>query len=338
MSLIDLKNLEKLTPEQKSQFNALLEQFPHLESKMETARELNTPTKMDEARYVTPTPASQVNDEVDYANFSITSPLQEAQPESTNKDLLPKMKVNALESSFSSFETETEERKPSPREAQEMEEKRREHVRQQQIKSGVDAGQSYAVASFSPEGKVHPVLQKLRATLGMRSVQKPVEVNVGGCIYGMKALDRMSLANATLLAITTTTANALYESNLESSIVAFSVVHIDGVPLYDIFSIPTEDGPIGEVASPLTREQREQKAAEAFYIELLKNPNELTEALGIHYQQEFPPLNLLGAGKAKFLCPVENCIQSRIADYDTICYCPVHGAQMARETDLPNPS
>ena len=338
MSLIDLKNLDKLTPEQKAQFNSLLEQFPHIESKMETSRELNTPTRIEDSKYVKPTPAAQVNDEVDYSNFNITSPLQEAQPETTNKDRLPKMKVNALESSFSSFETEEEVRKPSPKEEQEREEKRREHIKQQQIRAGVEAGQPLEVASFRPEGKVHPVLQKMRATLGMRSVQKPVEVNIGGCVYGMRALDRMSLANATLLAVTTTTANALYESNLESAIVAFSVVTIDSVPLYDIFSIPTEDGAVGEEPSPLTREQREQKAAEAFYMELLKNPNELTEALGIYYQQEFPPLNLMGAGKAKFLCPVENCLQSRIAEYDVVCYCPMHGTQMARETDLPNPS
>jgi hypothetical protein len=61
------------------------------------------------------------------------------------------------------------------------------------------------------------------------------------------------------------------------------------------------------------------------------------EGLGIYYQQEFPPLNLIGAGKAKFMCPAEACLQSRIADRDAACFCPVHGEKMAREDLLPNP-
>jgi len=331
MSMIDLKNLEKLSPEQRAQFSALLEQFPHLDSKMSTSRELNTPTKLEEEKhFVTPPSAAQVNDEVDYTNFTI--PQAEGKP---NKDLLPKMKINPLESSFSSLEDVEKPLPPDAQKTKEIEEARKA----QRVKAGVASGQPYEVASFSDEGKVHPVLHKLRATVGMRSMQKPVVVNVGGCNYSMRPLDRSSLTNATALAMSTTPNSILLETSIENAIIAFSVVAVDNVPLYDVFSIPTHDAPIGDPHPvALTQLQREEKAAEAFYMELLRSPNELVEALGVYYQQEFPPLVLLGADKAKFLCPESNCLQSRIADRDEDCFCPVHGVKMAREDRLPNPS
>jgi hypothetical protein len=79
-------------------------------------------------------------------------------------------------------------------------------------------------------------------------------------------------------------------------------------------------------------------AAEAFYTEIMKSPNELTETLSTYYQQNFPLLNLFGEGKAKFVCPEADCLQSRIDDQDAVCYCPIHGEKMTREDSLPNPS
>lgn len=328
MPMLDIKNLDKLSPEQRSQFNALLEQFPHLDSKMETARELNTPTVQEEKTHFIE-PPSQLSDELDYSNFMIPQP--DVNPQS-NKDLLPKLKINPLDSSFSSLEQESE--KPIPQQqTREAEAARREQQNQQRIKSAIASGQRPEIASFSTEGKAHPVLQKMRATVGLRSIQKPVVINLGGCNYSMRPLDRAAIANATVLAMTTTPNPMLYETNLENAIIAFSVVEIDGVPLYDVFSIPTEAD-----KETLTQLQREEKAAEAFYIELMRSPNELVEALGVFYQQEFPPLTLLGEGRAKFLCPAPNCLQSRIAEYDSVCYCPVHGEKMAREDLIPNPS
>lgn len=331
--MIDLKNLDKLTPEQRSQFNALLEQFPHLDSKMSTSRELNTPTKLesdDESprHFVPATTADQINDEIDYTNFMSQQVPEVKYP---NKDMMPKLKVNPDEMSFTSLGDDGErEEKPKVN--------REELQRKRQTEAGVKAGQPYEIASFNPEGKVHPVLQKLRATVGLRSVQKPVVINIGGCNYSMKALDRASITNATILAMTTTTNQMTYESNLESAIVAYSIVAIDGVPIEEVFSIPHTDVLLGEKEpTNLTHLQRQEKAAQELYMELLRSPNELVEALGIHYQQEFPPLSLLGEGKARFLCPEANCVQARIANKDDVCYCPIHGVAMAREDQLPNP-
>ena len=329
MAMLDIKNLDKLTPEQKSQFDALLAQFPHLDSKMETSRELNTPSKLEvENQYISP--PSQLTEEIDYSNF--TAPPIERQ---FKKEDLPSLKINPLDASFSSLDREAV-KVEQPKLTQE---EQQQQVRQQRIRAAINAGQEPEIAGFSTEGKTHPVLQKMRATVGLRSVQEPVVVNIGGCKYSMRPLDRGAIANATVLAMTTMTNPMLYETNLENAIIAFSIVAIDGVPLLDVFSIPKEDAPIGaDKVVPLTKVQREEKAAEALYTELMHSPNELVEALGVYYQQEFPQLSLLSEGKAKFLCPEPNCLQTRIADYNVDCFCPMHGTKMAREDKLPNPS
>jgi len=322
MAMLDIKNLEKLTPDQRAQFDALLSQFPHLESKMDTTRELNTPTKAEQDA---PQP-SITDNEIDYSNFIPAAPVERG----VKKSELPNLVVNELESPFRSIEQEQEIRKPTAEETA----KKEEAIRQQKIKAAMAAGQPPEVAKFNPEGKTHPVLQKMRATVGLRSVQEPVIVNVGGCDYSLRPLDRRNVTNATVLAMTMTNNPVLYETNLENAIIAYSVVAIDGVPVVDVFSISVVD----LEGNPLNRLRREEMAAEALYTELAESPNELIEALGIYYQQEFPPLNLIGAGKAKYLCPAPKCLQSRIADLDATCYCPVHGEKMAREDQIPNPS
>jgi len=335
MSMIDLKNLDKLNPEQKAQFNALLDQFPHLNSKMETSRELRTPTVLEEEKKFIQPPL-QTTEEVDYSNFSTPAP--SAPLPKKPKSEIPQIKIdpNSPSAMFSSFEKEDEKPKLTEEEVKEIQEEKK----QQRIEAAVAAGQPPEIAKFSDKGKIHPILQKMRATVGLRSVQDPVIVDLGGCKYSMRPLDRSNIAQATVLAATTTTNTLVYETNLEAAIIAFSVVAIDHVPIVDIFSIPTEELAVEEGKPPvrLTHLQREERAARELYLELLRSPNELVEGLGIYYQQEFPPLSLIGKGKSKFLCPAEDCLQSRIADSDSDCYCPVHGEKMAREDLIPSPS
>jgi len=331
MTMMDITNLDKLTPEQKNQFNALLDQFPHLGSKMDTSRELNTPTKLEESKYIQPPQA--MAEEMDYSSFL---PNQEDTPRvAPKRDTIPTMKVNEATSPFRSFEQEEEVRKPT----REEEEQKQQLRQQQKIQAAVAAGQPLEIAKFSTEGKAHPVLQKMRATVGLRSVREPVVVDLGGCRYSMRPLDRSHVTQATMLAATTTSNSMLYQTNLEVAIVAYSVVAIDNAPIVDIFSIAHEEFVAEENRNvPMNHLRREEKAAEALYMELLRSPNELVEGLGIYYQQEFPPLNLIGTGKAKFLCPAPQCLQSRIADAELDCFCPVHGEKMAREDMIPNPS
>ncbi len=316
MSMIDIKNLEHLTPEQKKQYSELLENFPHLNSKMDSSRNLDTPLA-NEIRA-----SSNSTDEIDYDLY--TNINSEINPNKRSVPVdSPEIKIDEKSNFFSSFEPEVAE----------STNKMKAEVEKKRIQSAIKSGQPEAVAKFNPEGKVHPILKKMRATLGMRVGHDERTLDLGGCKYSMRVLDRARLTQATVLAISMTSNPDIYESNLETAIVAFSIVSIDKVPTADIFSIPYEDSD----SKTLTSLQRNERAAHALYIELLSSPNELVENLSIFYQQEFPNLNLLGAGRSRYLCPMPNCLQSRIAEVNGDCFCPVHGEKMAAEDALPNP-
>lgn len=315
--MIDLKNLDKLTPDQRTHFNALLDQFPHLKSK--AGDKLNTPTKQeldpdDDFSYggiATMPEASE--EEIDYTTFQ----LPKTEPVKRDPKDFPSIKVGeGVGNSPLSFD------QPIVKEEGKVE-----------VKPLV-APPVEKSPNFSTEGKIHPVLLKMRAALGSRASQLPVEVEIGGCTYGLQALDREGVANATSLAMSNTTNQTLYDANLEASIIAFGLVTIDKVPLIDLFKIPDTyaDGKI------ILLKQRKIMACEYMFIELLASPNELVETLGIYYMQHFPVLSLLDDRKGKFMCPVANCLQFRIADKESDNYCPVHGDKMTEEDDLPNPS
>lgn len=329
--MIDIKNLDSLTPEQRDQFNNLLSQFPHLDSKMDSSRELNTPTKREMQGGGEPTsrqPRTPQSEEMDYSSFILPNDEEPSRDDRLRQDgpyrrnEMPSIRVNPEESFLTSFDKEKKET------SEENKKQQQEMLRKVAEESGIPP----EIATFKADGKVHPVLQKFRATLGMRSSQPPLVFELGGSRYGMRALDRQGVVSATTLAATQGTPLS-YEHNLEVSIVAFSVMTLDGVPLYDVFSIPARDDSGREVP----KLQREEMAATSFYLELLKSPNELVEALGTFYLQEFPPLTLLNKDSAKYMCPEANCLQTRIAERGSRCYCPVHGTLMAQDDMLPNP-
>jgi hypothetical protein len=333
MTMIDLKNLDKLSPEQRTHFQALLDTFPHLESKMVTARELNTPTKIEADKttvnFKSPEAPKPDDNELDYSNFM---PSENPIERPINKEAIPSLKIDPKNSNFfQSFETEEEKKTPEQVEAE------KETREEQQVKTRMASGQPREVATFKTEGKAHPVLQKFRASLGMRSTQPPSILTLGGCDYHVKALDRTGVANAVFLAVTTTSQQALYDTKLETAIIAYAVVAIDKVPLADIFNIASEEViPSGETVV-IDKGRRADLATQAFYQELLASPNEIVESLSTFYQQEFPQLSLLGEGKVRYLCPEANCMHSRIADVNTTWYCPQHGVILASEGNLPNP-
>lgn len=315
--MIDLKNLDKLSPEQREQFNTLLEHFPHIQSK--AGNKLNTPTKQemdpnDELNYGSlnqPAPQAPAEDEIDYSSFQVPS----TEPVRMNKDDFATVKVSDG-SKPKTFD-------PSPVEEEEQERIVPKKVTAQPTKP-----------QFSPEGKAHPILQKMRAALGSKLGNLPVDVAIGGCTYGLQALDRNAMAQATSLALSITTNQTLYDANLETALISFSIVYIDKVPLVDIFDIPKnhDDGTF------ILKSDREILAAHAMFAELLASPNELVESLGIYYQQHYPMLSLLEEGKGRYMCPEPKCMQFRIAEIGSDNYCPVHGKKMLEEDELPNPS
>lgn len=326
MNMIDISNLDKLTKEQKEQFAGLLDQFPSLGSKMDASRELNTPTKLETISFKEG--FDKMSEELDYSNFIAPMPT-EVQKVSKRVEDLPTLKVDPNKNSFSSIEQETEKTEENQKDVEEK-------TNQQRIQAAIKSGQAPEIAKFETVGKIHPVLKKLRATMGLRSIQPPIVVALGGVNYSMQSLDRSSITKATLLALQTTDNNLLYQTNLEVAIIAHAIVAIDNVPLVDIFSIPTEEI-VEDESKPISAARREDLAIRSMYTELLCSPNELVESLSTFYQQEFPALNLIGAGKFKYVCPVSECLQSRIIEENATCYCPVHGEKMAREDQLPNP-
>ena len=329
--MIDLKNLDKLSPEDRDQFNELLKNFPHIQSK--AGNKLNTPTKLemdpnDELNYgninqqpvapVAPTPQSE--DELDFSSFQVPA----SEPVRMNKEDLATVQVSdggvaaKNEAKAEAFESSLQQEEEKP-------------VLNRVVAPKIIPQQT---SHFSPEGKTHPVLRKMRAALGSKLGNLPVEVAVGGCTYGLQALDRSAVSQATSLALSVTSNQTLYDANLETALISFSLVSIDKIPLVDIFSIAEshEDGTI------IFKSDREILAAQAMFVELLASPNELVETLGIYYQQHHPVLSLLEEGKGRYMCPEPRCMQFRISNMGSDNYCPVHGKKMLEEGELPNPS
>lgn len=303
MGMIDLENFDKLPPEMQEQFAELLKQHPHLDSKLKSpAHELNTPTKLENA--------SDDENELDYSNIPVN-----AEPTPTNsRSKIPTLRV---QDSASAEDL-----------AKEVEEPRK--------KSKVPE-QKNPVLNFSPTGKQHPVLKKLRASLGMGAYQKPFVAEIGGLKYEMIPLSRDAMTQAIALAAMSSLNDTEFQANQDVAIIAFSVQKIDSVPLVEIFSVSDEDVSLDGKKVTLTRQQQKDQAANLFFHELKDSPPELAEALINFYQQEFPPRQLLGDNKVTAFCPEANCNYQRILDQEEDGFCPYHGTELAKETDLPNP-
>jgi len=312
MGMIDLENFDKLPPEMQKQFSELLKQHPQLESKLKGAsHELNTPTKFENM-------ASEDDDPnvMDYSGLDLDDAPQE-------KPKAPTLRV--------SQEPTAEEIDKEERRAKVATKKKK------QAKMAEEMKQPEEVANFSPVGKQHPILKKLRASLGMRTYKQTVKAEIGGLTYEMAPIVRESMTKAVTLAAINSLNDAEFRSNQDLAIVSFSVVSIDGVPLTEVFSIPKEKVEEDGSTLPLNEFQRQDQGAYALFHELKDSPPELADALIVYYQQEFPVKDLLGPGKVATLCPEANCNYTRIISDEEEAYCPYHGAKMAREDQLPDP-
>lgn len=306
MGMIDLENLDKLPPEMQEQFAELLKQHPHLDSKLKSeAHELNTPTKLENT--------ALDENEIDYSNIS----LDDSPKPTTTKPKVPTLRVqeqdsDSAEEIIKDAEAATKKQTTRPE-------------------------QKSSVQNFSPTGKQHPVLKKLRASLGLGVFQKPFVAEIGGLKYEMLPLSRDTMTQAIALAALNSLNDGEFRANQDVAIIAFSVQKIDSIPLIEVFSVADHDVTLQGEKVPLTVLQQKEQAANLFFHELKDSPPELSEALINYYQQEFPPKQLLAANKVTAYCPEANCTYQRILDEDEVGYCPYHGSELAKETDLPNP-
>lgn len=89
------------------------------------------------------------------------------------------------------------------------------------------------------DGSVSPVLAKLRQDFGIDNI--PVEeVKLGDSIFSLRILDTGSVAMALRFAETLSVSAGESAINMQIACVSFSVQAIDGVPLWQVFSVPLE--------------------------------------------------------------------------------------------------
>lgn len=327
MTFIDSKNLHKLPPEQRKQFEELLKAYPqvNMNSKMETARELNTPAAQELKKSIRPSIQTSVaEDELDLATIHEQQETQQA-PNSPN--VLGEMRVDPAQSNYQSIrETDKAEEAYRRRENPAAPAPSKEEPKKKTTK-------------FSPIGKKHPVMLKMRQSLGLDDLERPVPVIVSGVEYELHRLNRSDIIKASALASLRSNDDVQLKSNIESALIAYGIKKIDKVPVEDVFEVPYR-----EVKYSTGREEelapteRQSKGHQLLFEFLIDSPTEITEILVVHYEQNFQPLNLLNDEQTMALCPEANCRHRAITAKDDTRFCPYHGSELKKESQLPNPS
>lgn len=331
--ILDLGNLDKLPPQQRKQFEQLIEQHPYLKSKMETAREINTApkvepkteTKKEAPAAVNPAEAFQKRTFDDGAlDYDAMRPESSTvyQPIKQKPEDRPTIKIDAQEHSFTEMVPQEEN---GPKEEPKVEQKKEQKISKDQ--------------TFSPEGKEHPILTKMKTLLGMKTADvPPVYVKVGSVEYGMRQLGRDKMVFANSMALRGSFDDNQYRANIEAAIVATAITHIDRVPKEIVFQIPDEEEDLAGVKRKYTFDQQKERASELLYRFLKDAPNEVTNTLASMYGQEFPTLDLVEPGKQFNFCPEASCQYKYLLEDGQKAYCPHHGRLLVAERDLPNPS
>jgi hypothetical protein len=302
---IDPSQIDQIQDERlRNQAREMLKQFPHL------APEAHAPQNEPQAL------KQPVSDDVlDYSNFGPQNVA--APPPATHvRPNVPTMKVDPVNHMFAHAETK-EDQQQEPEEPV---------VRQP--------------GTFDPTGKDHPILVKMRAALGMTTRKYNRTFSVAGVKYTMEPLDSAGHTRAVVLAALNSLNDAEYRLNIDTGLVAYSVSHIDNVPIEEVFSVPLyKDGEKDARGNPvkLMSIERKEVASQLFYNFLKSSPPAMTDALEAHYKQEFPPIDVLEKGQVFGHCPAPECQYVRIMGEEP-AYCPYHGEQLTKEGDIPNPS
>jgi len=333
INVIDGNNIDKLTPDQRKMWEQLQSQFPTMRSKMDTSRELNTPTAQEKqaaAPRRPPEPHKAADNGFDY------SALQPTAFEPASREAVPQVKIDErTQNMYSSFTdtdgvTKSVEEERQREEQQKLREERKKHV---DPNESPEAALQRRVDNFSPEGKVHPILAKLKKSLRMDQPKIPYTVEIEGVTYELEELDRGRFTQARNLAVLHSADDLEYTLNLDVAAVAVFVTRIDGAEVCDVFEVPTEqDG------AKLSVVKRRELGMQELYDFLKSAPTELTETLHAFHAQQYPKIDLIGVGRTVYYCPKPNCRHSAIGRESEDIFCKNHGDQMVAEGDLPNPS
>jgi hypothetical protein len=347
-----MNDLENLTPDQRKQFERMLDQYPQLDDKK---RELNTPFMQDKAKAGKPKldtrshttaqpqpliPQRPLDDDsiLDYNSFDTPPMMAEEENVVFRK---PKNMASVtvdpdnklFKKSFDDEEDLENDRENAARQKQQfirknnivVDEQNKRHIEEKRI-------------PFSTEGKEHPILSKMRASLGMVDRADYRTVEIGGIKYTFKRVTREELARVTGFTSFRSSNGEEFATNVETAILAWAIQDIDGVPKEDVFNIGEKETDTDGKTKYLTSLQKKDKASEEMYRFINSSPNELSQALSAYYEQEFPSVGLLGPNRTFAICPEENCTFKRIVTRGEAGYCTYHGAELVQEGDIPNPS
>lgn len=311
MTFFDARSVERMSPDQRKQYDAFMKAYPHLnmQPKMETSRQLNTPVAQEMQK--------QAEDDFDPTKIEQEqmAPVPPRPPRP-----LGEMKVDPT-SYISSFAEGSQ-------------------AQQQQEAAQAAISPPKMPPKFSPRGKKHPIVQKMRQSLGLDSLEKPDEIEIAGVMYEMHRLMREDIGKATALAsFRSSDEIGNIRANIETAIVAYSVKKIDSVKTEDVFEVPYREMKMRTgTEGPLSPKEREDKGAHLFFEFLIDSPSELTDTLVTFYEQTFPQVTLLEKNRTVALCPEADCQHKSIINELDVRYCPFHGKQLKKEGDLPNPS
>jgi hypothetical protein len=198
---------------------------------------------------------------------------------------------------------------------------------------------SKAPPKFSPAGKKHPVLQRLRASLGLDDLEHSQSITLQGIKYTCKRLTREEIAKVISIATFHNADEANVRAYMETAIIAYSVKSIDDTEVADVFEVPFHTMKMSTGRdTPLNSKERQDKGAQMFFEFLVNSPTEVTETLVTFYEQNFPPVSMVDGESTLALCPTANCGYKAIIALGAERFCPHHGKPLRSEETLPNPS
>jgi hypothetical protein len=330
-----------MTPEQQAQYQEFLKAYPQLASKMDTSRQMNTPlveaVKKGEVEG-RPLPLNRdgsvnhaaIRDDDEMPDVDAIEAEQKA-PRPFRDRPLGTMQISPQE------ETRSIERADEERDRRLKERMRRE--RDEEGYEEPPRPPKQKKGEFSPVGKRHPVLQRVRQSLGMGELEHSETITLHGINYALRRLTREGIAKAVSLATYKVEDESMLRSYIETAIIAHATATIDGVELTEVFDVPLREYSSAKGREDvLSMEQRRSRAAREMFDLLIDGPSELTDALVVFYEQHFPAMNFLPEGTSLALCPASGCAYKAIVPVSEDRYCPIHGDKLHKEEALPNPS
>lgn len=192
--------------------------------------------------------------------------------------------------------------------------------------------------------EVHPILQDLRRSFGIKNRVKPITVNLAGKKWTMVALNGTLEAYVGRLADMLGLSPTEREYKMSMLYAATSVIKINDVPLYKIFDVKIKDinpATIDPEDPPLAvRQVSSHRLAEELLDHVIPD---LGNQLYQKYEQQILPLTTINMEEVEqeteekiwiFKCPMENCENQRKGlrftedGSEKNYYCPDHGIML----------